>query len=288
MNISSGDSGGVVAEVAAAAAAAGAAVLDIHSDLDHQRSVITLAARQGELAGAITEAAARALQLIDLERNSGVHPRVGAVDVAPVVFIRDDLRGAACAEALVLAARLGGELAVPVFLYGPLADGRTRAELRQGGLPGLVERIGEGLIEADFGPVTVDPRVGATLVAARPPMVAFNLVLGDSVSLADARRVAGEVREGGSRGLPGVRALGLRLERQGIVQLSANLERPSEAGIAELHAAVSEEVEVVAGELIGLAPSAVLDRIPASLPVAGLDPVLNSTEGCLRFHGLID
>ncbi len=84
--------------------------------------------------------------------HEGIHPRVGAIDVAPIVYLDDADRGAACAEALVLADLLGEQLELPVFLYGELAGGRTRAELRRGGLPGLAERIESGELGPDFGP----------------------------------------------------------------------------------------------------------------------------------------
>ena len=288
VNLSEGHDTGVIEAVASAFAGAGAKLLSTHVDADHDRAVLTIAARQGRLAEAVVGGARVAAAGIDLRANAGVHPRVGAIDVAPVVHASHEGWGAACAEALVMADRLGREVGVPVFLYGALAGGRTRAELRAGGLDGLIARIANGEVAADFGPPVPDRVTGATLVAARPPMVAFNLVLGAEVSLAQAKAVAATVREGGAKGLPGVRALGLELRGQGIIQLSANLEQPDAAGIAELHGAVSELVTVRRGELVGLAPRDVLDRIPAELEVPGLDPEMDSIEGCLRFHGLDD
>lgn len=288
VNFSCGRDPEVVDAIASECVGAGAELLDVHCDVDHDRAVITLAARQGDLAGAVVAGAAKALDSIDLSANVGVHPRVGVVDVAPIVHVTPGDRGAACAEALVLADGLGSGLGLPVFLYGLLADGRTRAELRSGGAEGLGERISAGLLAPDFGPGQLEPGRGAALVAARPPIVAFNLVLGESATLSDARSVASAVREGGSSGLEGVRALGLSLPEQGIVQLSANLERPDSVGIRELHAAVADLVPVVRGELVGLAPRGVLDRIPDDLAMPGFDPDLQSIEGSLRFHRLID
>jgi len=288
VNISNGTDPGLVEEIGSAYVEAGATLLSTHVDRDHDRSVHTIAAEQGQLASALVSGAAVAFEAIDLRRNVGVHPRVGAVDVAPVVHVTEADRGAACAEALVLGDLLARTHAVPVFLYGALAGGRTRAELRAGGLEGLLARIEQGALAADFGPPLPGMASGATLVAARPPMVAFNLFLGAGVSLDAAKAVAAKVREGGEIGLPGVRALGLELRGQGAIQLSANLEQPATAGIAELHAAVSDLVPVDSGELIGLAPRAVLERIPERLAIPGLDPEMASIEGCLRFHGLSD
>jgi len=149
------------------------------------------------LAG-VREAVAR----IDIREHTGVHPRVGAVDVAPIVYLDRAQRGAAVAEALILADRLAAELKLPVYLYGMLAGGRTRAELRAGGPQALIERAAP-----DAGPRELHPTAGATLVAARPPLAAFNVEV--DASLETAREIAARVRT-----LDGVRALGLRLERQ--------------------------------------------------------------------------
>ncbi|HEX4805451.1 MAG TPA: hypothetical protein VFU94_06085, partial [Conexibacter sp.] len=117
----------------ALAAAPGVHVLAHHRDADHNRCVFSLAGEPGALAPALLAGARVALERIDLRAHEGVHPHVGALDVAPIAFMRAEDRGAACAEALVLADLLARELALPVFLYGILAQGRTRAELRRGG-----------------------------------------------------------------------------------------------------------------------------------------------------------
>src|SRR5436305_338566 len=131
-----------------------ARLLDTHSDPDHGRSVFTIAAPQGELHRALVNGAREALERVDLTRHRGDHPHVGAIDVAPVVYLNDEQHGPACAEALTAAALIGDELELPVFLYGELAEGRERAEIRQGGLDALA-RSGLG---PDFGPQEIDPR----------------------------------------------------------------------------------------------------------------------------------
>src|SRR5581483_3429006 len=120
---------------------------------------------------------------IDLRLELGLHPHVGALDVAPIVWRCSDERGHALATALVLADRLGTEVGLPVFLYGELAGGRTRASLRRGGVAELRRRVCDGELKPDFGPHQVDPAVGATLVAPRPPLVAFNAELAPPASL---------------------------------------------------------------------------------------------------------
>jgi glutamate formiminotransferase len=245
----------------------------VHRDADHGRSVFTLAGEPGALAPAVVAGAREAVARIDLAGHAGVHPHVGAMDVAPIVFRTPPARGAACAEALVLGDLLARELDLPVFLYGALAGGRTRAELRRGGPAALAARMAAGELAADFGPVA--PRAGgrmpgATLVAARPPLVAFNLVLG--ATLAEARAVAAELREGGPAGLPGLRALGLELERQGVVQLSTNVEDPVATPLRVLVAAVRERVPVREAELVGLAPAVAFEGFPEDVPIPGFDP----------------
>jgi glutamate formiminotransferase / 5-formyltetrahydrofolate cyclo-ligase len=212
-NVSEGRDHLEIEAIAGAFVAGGAArLLDVHSDPDHHRAVFTLAGRPGSLARALAAGAAEALQRVDIGDGRGHHPHVGAVDVVPVVYLARELRGSACAEALV-AADLIGALGVPVFLYGELTGARTRAELRRGGVEALAGRMRSGELRPDFGPSVPHPTAGAALVSARPPLVAFNLELSPPASVADARRIASLIREGGAEGLPGVRAIGVALRR---------------------------------------------------------------------------
>src|SRR4051795_1519476 len=152
----------------AIADAFGPGLLHRSSDPDHHRSVFTLAGEPGALHTAVLNGARAVLARIDLTHHEGVHPRVGALDVAPIVYLRDEDRGAATAEALVLADELG-ELGIPVFLYGDLGGGRTRAELRRGGPPELQRRMAAGELTPDFGPRRGHPTAGGPPMAARPP-----------------------------------------------------------------------------------------------------------------------
>ncbi len=216
-NVSEGRRQATIEAVAQAFTAAGTArLLDIHSDADHQRSVFTLAGAQGSLSGVLLVGARTAVERIDVGQDRevgeiGVHPHVGALDVMPLVYLDAGQRGAACAEALVVASELGEDLGVPVFLYGELAQGRTRAQLRHGGVAGLAQRLSTGELRPDFGPPGMHPTAGATLVAAREPLVAFNLELAPPASVKDAKRIASLIREGGPQGLPGLRAIGVPL-----------------------------------------------------------------------------
>ena len=241
------------------AAFAPARLLDTHSDPDHGRSVFTIAARQGELAAALAGGAREAVERIDLTEHTGDHPHVGAIDVAPVVYLDETQHGPACAEALTAAALIGDDVGLPVFLYGELAGGRERAEIRRGGLGRLIER---GL-EPDFGPRVIDPRRGAVLVAARPPLIAFNVDLAtDDVDL--AKRIAAEIRESSPTGLRGVRAIGLRLPSRNCAQVSTNVHDYRRTPLAQLVERVRQRAPIAQLELVGLAPRAALEGLGES------------------------
>jgi glutamate formiminotransferase / 5-formyltetrahydrofolate cyclo-ligase len=264
-NLSEGRHDSVIDRVAAGFAPA--RVLDRHSDSDHNRTVLWLAAPQLELAEALASGARAAAESIDMSAQDGVHPRVGALDVAPVVYRDDSERGPAIATALT-AATLIGELGIPVFLYGELAtdpERAERAELRRGGPDELAERLARGELTPDYGPAEIHPTAGATLVTARPPLIAFNVDL-DSTDLALATTIAAELRESGG-GFPGVRALGLWLEARGRVQVSMNIHDHRAAPLAAIVGRVQERAAVAEAELVGLAPAAALADFPADVPL---------------------
>jgi glutamate formiminotransferase len=245
-----------------------ARVLDLHADPHHNRTAITLVGHPGSLAGALVGGAREVVARVDIRGHEGAHPFVGALDVAAVVWPDAAHRGAACAEALVAADELARRLHVPVFLYGELGGGRTRAELRRGGQRELRRRMAAGELTPDFGPPRMHPTAGATLVAARPPLVAFNLWLAPVATLDEARAAAAAVRAR----LPGVRALGLQLGDR--LQVSMNVERPDLVSLAEVTAAVRARVPVVEAELVGLAPRAALEGFPPDVPLDRAERVL--------------
>lgn len=296
-NVSEGRDAATIAAVASAFAddaGGGVRALDIHSDADHHRSVFTLAGRPDALVDALVRGARVALERIDVvsraargAEHAGQHPHVGALDVAPIVYLSAGDRGAACAAALVLGDRLGEELGLPVFLYGELsgpdhASARTRSQLRRGGVLGLSARLAarqDGLMP-DFGPARMHPHGGATLVAARPPLVAFNLQLAAPATVIEARTIAAQIREGGDAGLAGVRALGLTLGGD-VAQVSMNIERPHELPLARVVDAVRAHAEIASAELVGLAPAAALDGFPDDVPMPGFDPQRHLIENAL-------
>jgi glutamate formiminotransferase/glutamate formiminotransferase/formiminotetrahydrofolate cyclodeaminase len=266
-NVSEGRDPLVLAAIGDAYAQADARVLDVHSDPDHHRSVFTLAGAPGALADALVAGAARAIDLIDVSDHEGIHPHVGAVDVCPVVHVTPDQRGAAAAEALVAADGIG-RLGVPVFLYGELGGGRTRAEIRRGGPRELARRMAAGELRPDFGPPRPHPTAGATLLACRPPLIAFNLELAPPATLEDAKAIAADIREGGPHGLPGLRAIGLELAaRGGVAQVSMNIEDHLALPLARVVEAVRAHAPVAEAEVIGLPPEAAFAGFPEDLPV---------------------
>lgn len=289
-NVSEGRDPELIGAIGRAFARSGQArLLDVHSDEDHHRSVYTLAAHPGALSGPLLEGATVVLERVDLRRERGLHPHVGALDVLPLVHLEPALRGSAGAEALVAADRLARELGVPVFLYGSLAQGRTRAELRRGGLLGLAARMASGEMAPDFGPARPHPSAGVTLVGAREPLVAFNLELAPPASPEDARRIAELIREGGREGLPGLRAIGLALSPRRadadrtapLPQVSMNVERPLELPLADVVRVVRRHAELTRAEIVGLAPRAALAGFPPDLPMPGFDPAKHVIENAL-------
>jgi glutamate formiminotransferase/glutamate formiminotransferase/formiminotetrahydrofolate cyclodeaminase len=321
-NVSEGREPHTVEAIADAFTAHGKSrLLDVHSDADHHRSVFTLAGEHGDLGEALLAGAREAVERIDVgvgrdPAEIGEHPHVGAVDVMPVVYLDPAQRGAACAQALVVGYEIGEQLGVPVLLYGDLAGGRTRAELRKGGVGALAARLRSGELQSDFGPSRLHPTAGATLVAAREPLVAFNLELAAPATVEDARRIASAIREGGSEGLPGLRAIGVALRRGELgdgdpnlgdsrvrarskatsvraresppeetttAQVSMNVERPFELPLNEVVAAVRRHAEVACGELVGLAPKAALEGFPEDIPLRGFDAGVHTIENALGF-----
>ena len=308
-NVSEGRRQATIEAIGQAFTAAGTArLLDVHSDVDHHRSVFTLAGVQGSLSSALLAGARVAVERIDVGEDrdaeeTGVHPHVGALDVMPLVYLDTGQRGAACAEALVVASVLGEDLRVPVFLYGELAQGRTRAELRRGGVAGLARRLSTGELRSDFGPPGMHQTAGATLVAAREPLVAFNLELASPASVQDAQRIAGLLREGGAEGLSGLRAIGVSLSQSGtetkspmppvraggmppgevVAQLSMNVERPLELPLRAIVDAVRRHADIVCAELVGLAPRAAFEDFPDDVPLPAFDPEAHLIENALGF-----
>ena len=256
-NVSEGRDAAIVAALGAAFASSGTRLLDTHVDPDHHRAVLTLVGDDDALENGLVAGIEAALRLVDLRAHDGVHPRVGAVDVVPVVPLAHDDLERAETVARAVARRVGEELGVPVFLYGTLAAGVQPAFYRRGGPIELERRVDMGELRPVHGPSRLDPRSGAALVGVRAPLLAFNVVLDGPLDV--ARSVAAAVRAS-SGGLPGVQALGLLL-RDGSVQVSTNvvdLEATAPHTMVERIVAEAEArgAHVTGGELVGLIPAA--------------------------------
>ncbi len=262
-NISEGRRGDVVDACAAAAAAPGVRVLDVCSDPDHNRTVLTLLGEADDLVQAVEALAVTVVERLDVAAHQGVHPFLGALDVVPFVPIERDGMPTAIRAAQGAGHALA-ERGLPVFLYGEAASAPSRAALadhRRGGLARLAERMASGQWSPDHGPERLHPTSGAVCVGARPPLVAFNLLL-DTDQAAAARRIAAALRESGG-GPPGVRALGFFLESRRQAQVSVNLtdcDRTSLLDVVERtdELANAAGVRVVETELVGLAPRRVV------------------------------
>lgn len=248
--------------------ACGPALLDRHVDPDHHRSVFTLAGPGSwDALTAVVDLATAVADHVDLRAHTGVHPRLGALDVVPFVALDAPLLQAIDA-AYAFAAWVNTELAVPVFFYDGCADAhRSLPEVRRDAFT---------RIAPDLGIPEPHPRLGAVAVGARRPLVAVNCWLG-SDDVARARAVAAAVRERDG-GLPGVRALGLLLPSRGVAQVSMNLVDLERTGLEPACVAVRDLVEAVGDrvtrvELVGLVPAAELARCsPEFLAWTGLGP----------------
>jgi glutamate formiminotransferase len=266
-----------------AAIEAHARVLDVHADADHDRSVFTCVGDAGGLVNGLEAGIAVAAERIDLGAHEGVHPRVGAADVVPIVrFAEGDPEPARAARAV--GERIG-RLGIPVLGYGELGGGLRPAHFRAGGPDGLAAKLASGDAVPLYGPARMHPTAGAVLLGVRPPLVAFNVDL-DTDEVAVARAIAAAVRERDG-GLAGVQALGLRLGRTGRAQVSMNL---IDVGATPLHMVVAEVARLAAehgaaverGELVGLMPAATAAAAAgAALRIEGMaaDRVLEVAAG---------
>jgi glutamate formiminotransferase len=261
----------------------GVRLLDVSSDPDHHRSVFTAAGEPLALERGLLAMAREAVARIDLRRHSGVHPRLGAVDIVPFVPLGSAAMTDAIAGAHRLGRAIGDQLELPVFLYGEAATDpgrRLPASLRRHGLDALAAALAASTLRPDYGPARAHPTAGVVLIGARTFLIAFNVWLKSSDARV-AREVARAIRERDG-GMPGVQALGFYLESRGRAQVSFNLLRPAETPLETVIQRVREEaaargVEIERGELIGLLPEAIAARTTAEallLPELRADQIL--------------
>ncbi|MEO7271472.1 MAG: glutamate formimidoyltransferase [Vicinamibacterales bacterium] len=267
-NVSEGRRLEVVEELAAAVRAVpGVRLLDHSSDATHNRSVFTLAGDAGPITAATLALFERALALIDLRRQQGAHPRLGAVDVVPFVPIEGVTMAECVALAREVAAAIAERFNLPVYLYEEAARDPARRNLediRRGEFEGLARKMAAPGWQPDFGPAAPHPSAGATVVGARLPLIAYNINL-QTDRLEVAKAVAAAVRHS-SGGLRYVKAMGLALEDRGIVQVSMNLTNYEQTPLYRVFDLVQREaarfgVAVLESEIIGLVPAAALTAV---------------------------
>ena len=264
-NISEGRRPDVVDRVAAAIRAVpGVHVLDVQSDASHNRSVLTFVADRGPLHQAVLRLYDEALAAIDLRAHTGEHPRLGAVDVCPLIPIED----VTMADCVALARDIGEAVAtrfdLPVYLYEDAATDPARLNLediRRGEFEGLAEKMRGPAWRPDFGPATPHPSAGATVLGARMPLIAYNINLATD-RLDVAKKIAAAIRMS-SGGFRFVKAMGIPLEDRGIVQVSMNLTNYEKTPLFRVFEAVKREaarygVQVLESEIVGLVPAAAL------------------------------
>ena len=280
-NFSEGRRPAVVDEIVAAIAGTpGVTLMDRQSDGHHNRSVITFVGEAAAAAEGAFRGIAAAARLIDLTRHEGAHPRFGATDVVPFVPVRADDMAVCIETAHRLGARVGAELAIPVYFYEDAArrpERRNLADVRRGEFEGLREAIGRDPERApDEGPAAVHPQAGAVAIGARPALIAYNVNL-NSRDLELARRIAHEIRERDG-GLPCVKAMGLELDDG--VQVSMNLTDYRRTSVLTAFEAVRLRAEeagasVRESEVVGLLPQ---DAVTAVAQVVLAAPQLTRAQ----------
>ena len=256
----------------------GARVIDYSSDMDHNRSVVTIVGVPEAVSEALFRGIARAAELIDMDVQEGEHPRIGATDVVPFIPIQNVTMAEAVQLARDLAARVGEELGIPVYLYAKAAtrpDREVLSNIRKGQYEGLKQDLDAGKEDRlpDFGPAKLG-KAGATVIGARPPLIAYNIYLTTS-DVAIAKKIARAVRHS-SGGLRNVQAMGVEVE--GRAQVSMNLLDYSKTPVYRVTELVRREaahygVAIKNAELIGLIPQqALLDAAQWYLQLANVTP----------------
>lgn len=262
-----------------------ARVLHVDRGVAANRTVVTIAGEPEAVCEAAFRAAATACRLIDMRSHVGEHPRIGVTDVLPLVPVSEDVTMDECVVlARSLAARIGSELGIPVYLYAWAAAGRPLEACRRGQWEGLEAKMSQKECRPDYGPALYSESVarsGATVVGARDFLgaVNFNLLCGDAQL---AQSIAREVRtaSGLPTSLPALKAMGWYIAEYGFAQVSTNLVDMRTTSIYDAHAAISlaaerHGVEVTGTELIGMLPLRAIERdghsVSEAVEILGLD-----------------
>ncbi|OQB27879.1 MAG: hypothetical protein BWY10_00943 [Chloroflexi bacterium ADurb.Bin180] len=242
----------------------GARLLDVSSDADHNRTVVSFVGSPQEAAAAALAVSARAIELIDMNVHRGAHPRMGAVDVIPFVPLGEATMEQAVATARQVGQELGARLQLPVYLYEAAAsrpERRNLADVRHGEYEGLAEKMADPAWKPDYGPAHPHPTAGAVAVGARIFLVAYNVNL-STPDVSIAKTIARTLRAK-TGGLQNVKALGVMLQERNIAQVTMNVVDPFQTPLYRVLELVRMEaarygVSVVGSEVIGLLPLTVL------------------------------
>ncbi|MGI6073859.1 MAG: glutamate formimidoyltransferase [Fermentimonas sp.] len=235
-------------------------ILDYSSDKDHNRSVVSVVGSLSSMKEAVIDFIGKAIELIDLNKHSGEHPRIGAVDVVPFIPIKNVTMDEAIAFSKEVAEIVAEKYDIPVYLYEKSSNydyRRNLATIRKGEFEGLSDKIKMKEWYPDYGPDHPHPTAGAVVIGARGPLIAYNVNL-DTTDIEIARSIAKKVRHIGG-GLRYCKAMGVELKELGVVQVSMNLTDYTGTSIYQAHEMVRMEakrfgVNVLGGEVIGLVP----------------------------------
>jgi len=262
-NVSEGRSKAAVNDLAEALALGGGVrVLDRHSDDSHNRSVLTAVAEPDSVLEASRRLVERAIARIDLRNHRGVHPRIGALDVLPMVPLGGFSRDRAKALAIAVGRDIADSFGIPVFLYAESAvrpENRELPRLRRGGFEALEARMAASELVPDYGPNRPHPTAGAVAVGVRSLLIAYNVEL-RTPDRAVAQAIARRIRAS-SGGIPHLKALGFELSNPPRAQVSMNLTNFRATSLQTAFDAVEKEaarldVEVARSEIVGLIPEA--------------------------------
>jgi glutamate formiminotransferase len=238
----------------------GVKLLDYQSDMDHNRMVVTVVGEPTPLKTALIEALGSAIEVIDMTKHKGQHPRMGAIDVVPFIPVKN----VSMTEAVDISRKVAKEVSekynLPVFLYEESAgrpERRNLADIRKGQFEAMADKIKQPEWKPDFGPAKIHPTAGVTAVGARMPLVAFNVNL-DTDDLTIANNIAKKVRHI-SGGLRYCKGIGVELKERGIVQVSMNMTDYTKTALYRSFELIKMEakrhgVNVVCSEIIGLVP----------------------------------
>ena len=267
---------------------AGCTLLDYSSDETHNRSVITYMGSPEAVEEASIKLAKKAVELIDLTKHEGGHPRMGCVDVMPFIPIKEATTEDCIELSKKVGARIAEEADLPVFLYEDSATAKHRknlAKIRKGQFEGMAEKVKEDKWIPDFGGQRIHPTGGVVAVGARPPLIAFNINLAtDNVEI--AKKIANIIREV-KGGFKCVKAMGLLLEDRNVAQVSINMTNFNVTPLHRVLELVRREaarygVNVIGTEIIGLAPmQAFLDAAEYYLQIEDFNPDVQVIENHL-------